>query len=199
MKRNVLIAILICLCLSLCGCAKDTEGRVETSSSGTLPEQTTLDMIYGFSDAVVHGKVLEKSKEFYTNENGDKNNEKGFPIRNTWVTEYQVEIYGVYKGEISEDIITVRTFNHQAPRDTPADEVDDSFYFGIGDECVIGLYYSLDQVGYHAGKGWVSIYAERSYFLPGENEGEFVSPYGLTVNLATLTEDIAAIEPSSEL
>ena len=191
MKRTIVVAILICLCLSLCGCAKDTAGKVLVLGTPTAPEQTTLDMIYTFTDAVIHGKVLEKSNEFYTNENGDKTNKKGYPIRNTWVTEYQVEIYEVYKGEITEDIITVRTFNDLAPRDIPADEADDSFYFGIGDECVIGLYYSLDQAGYYAGKDWVSIYAERSYFLPGENEGGFVSPYGLTVNLATLAEDIA--------
>lgn len=182
--KNFMVLATLIVCLLCTACHK--EPLLQTQSYSAFESDVTKEMIYDFSTEIVHATVMEKTKEYFTNPNGKTD------VRNTWVTEYNVKIHQVFKGDIKEESITVRTYNGA---DLTSEEFDpkaeNNFYLSEGQECILSLYSYEDQAGYGTGWNCVPLYGEQSYFLPTEVEGQFINSKGISLDIATLTQEFS--------
>lgn len=191
MKKIIVCILLICCLFSLCSCDTPTE-EYEYVTNVSESATTTKEEIFTFATHIVHCTVLEKTAEYFTNPNGDKTAQDGQLIRNVWITEYKVKIHQIFKGELETETITVRSFNGSDQSvDTFVVGQADDFYLDEGQECILALNYLEDTAGYYSGWSYISLYDELSYFLPTETEGQFANSHGLTLELATLSQEIS--------
>lgn len=185
MKRKFFVLFTIVAVSLLCfGCRKDAPPQFSATTASA--SDATEDMIYEFSTEIIRGTIEQKTDEYFTNPDG-----KG-SARNVRITEYEVKILEVFKGDIKEESITVRTYNGA---DLPAEEFDpesaENFYLPIGQECILSLYSYEDQAGYETGWNCVPLYGDQSLFLPTETEGQFENSIGIVLDANTLAQSIS--------
>lgn len=90
---------------------KTENGGKEYISVSQTKASYTNEALLERAELILRGTVVEKSKEWMRNPDGTRTDEQGNSVVNAQIAEYKVEIAEVYRGELSEDNITVKLEN----------------------------------------------------------------------------------------
>lgn len=200
MKRFSVFLLLVILICS--GCSKPTESSSKQAIqiSGSKAVLTYEDFI-NYSEIILLGKVVRITDQYFTAPNGTEVTSDGTLAMNAYVTEYELEITQIYKGEYSKDTILVKTYNGESltPDQFLYGEDEDAavisrindFYLEEGKECLLGLYYFERGYLKDGECGYNVTYGEQGYFTRGENETftNALADKPFEIELSKLAED----------
>ena len=184
-------------------CAPRMEEEIVFISGQTI--EITEDLLLNSADIILSGEVIEKKADYFSNPDGDKKQADGSAVMNARITEYIVKVDTVYKGEWSEDTISVKTYNDQGLTVDQAlygrDE-NTVVYSDIAEielemgECLLALSW-FDAEAFGGPAGYMVTFDNAGYFVP-EEDGLYANlatgRNHLTIDPTTLPDKIAALK-----
>ena len=203
--RIILILCALILAVSCVGCKEQVKEKEVLQFDGMLASVDEASWMET-SDIILKGRVLEKKEPYFTNPDNEVFCEDGSPATNAYVTEYIVAVDELYKGEWSEETISVKTYNRIGLTVEQALYGEDEDYIiesSIPDtemqlgECIVGLhYFDTATISFCDTPCYEITYGRAGYFLEQE-DGTYMNQSDgnqFTIDPQTLPDKIAALD-----
>jgi hypothetical protein len=209
MKKTILVltsiilsifALILVLLLTSCT-INPTKQKNTIMISADIALSTQEEFVKN-SELILSGTITKITAQYFTNPDGTLMTEEDVPALNAWVTEYEMDISQVYKGNYEDDIIRIKVYNGEGMtpdqflygEDGNAIVVSElsPYYLEVGVPCVVGLYYFERDYLKDGECGYNITYDDQGYFTIDE-DGKY-SNHSIdaprTIDIAQLPADV---------
>lgn len=196
-----IFSIILVLLLTSCAASPTERGKDTIMISADIALSTQEEFVKN-SELILGGTITKVTAEYFTNPDGTLMTSEGILATNAWVTEYEMEISQVYKGDYEDDVIRIKVYNGESltPDQFLYGEDEDAmvvtelspYYLEVGAPCVVGLYYFERDYLKDGECGYNITYDSQGYFTLDE-DGKYsnhstVAPR--SIDIAQLPADV---------
>ncbi len=179
---------------------KTDDGKKIISISASYAQFRYEDLVNN-PGPIILGKVVKQTQQYFTAPNGDEKLASGKKAKNVQVTEYELEIKRLIKGEYDKDTILVKVYNGSqlTPKQFLYGEDENAkvvtniptYYLEVGQEYLLGLYY-FERFKYKDGEAGYNISQSSSGLFVKQENGLYKNsnhPKKFEVDIEKLAED----------